>query len=303
MIDMVRGGVKKEAFDGKKVLDGQNKRRNSATGMGIKLKNSATVLGIKLGKALPDSIFACRHEMKYRISESKAVAIAQFIKPYLPVDRYSQLRPKGEYPIVSTYLDTKDFKLYRETLSGTKNRFKLRIRSYSDELDSPCFFEIKRRLNNIVIKNRVRVQQNDIESILSGMHLPPQKYKTDEQILKQFQLYMNYIKARPVVKIRYMRQAYEGDSDNRVRVTFDRKLSYNVTGLSDVSMNDQGWHSTGVGRVILEIKFTARYPAWLNQMVKCFDLQRQSMSKYATSIKRSFLHGLNAPEILAYNYG
>jgi hypothetical protein len=35
---------------------------------------------------------------------------------------------------------------------------------------------------------------------------------------------VNTINAAPVINIRYMRQAYEGD--NKVRITFDRQLKF-----------------------------------------------------------------------------
>ncbi len=270
---MVGVGVKKEAFDGKKVSDGQNKRRNSATGMEIRLKNSATVLGIKLGKTLGDNALACRYELKYRVSESKAAAIEQFVKSYLRLDRYSKLRRNGSYPVLTLYLDSKDLRLCRETLEGKKNRFKLRIRSYSDNSDSPCFFEIKRRVNRIIIKSRARTMRDDVAGLLRGRSLFSREYETDLKALEQFQLYMSGIGARPIVRLRYLRKAYESNSENRVRVTFDRKIYYNATGKPNLILNSPEWQRLAISFIVLEIKFTDRYPAWLSQMVKQFDLK------------------------------
>ena len=96
--------------------------------------------GAKTGKGagkLTDELLACRYEFKYRISESKAAAIEQFIKPYLYLDHYCKLQPSSTYPIVTLYLDSQGLRLCRQTLEGNKNRFKLRIRSYTDELNYP----------------------------------------------------------------------------------------------------------------------------------------------------------------------
>ncbi len=267
--------------------------RGTSTAKGSRKKN-AHPAGSTLQEKTRDYL-ACRYEMKYRISEAKATAIEQFIKPYIPIDHYSRLHPHGAYPIVSLYLDSNDLKLCRQTLRGQKNRFKLRIRSYSDEPDAPYFFEIKRRLNGIIIKSRVRVARDDLQTLLLGTGIPHQKYKTDEHILGQFQFYKHSINAKPVARIRYDRKAYEDDSDNRVRVTFDRNLCYNIGGSPIVSFNSRGWQRVELRQVILEIKFTALYPIWLSQMVKCFDLRRQSMSKYAASIKHSCSKGFCAP--------
>lgn len=237
--------------------------------------------------------------MKYLISEAKAEAIAQFTKLYLQPDRYSKLQRGGSYPIVSLYLDSDDLRLCRESLTGQKNRFKLRIRSYTDEPEYPRFLEIKRRVSNIIIKSRARVMDSNVPDLLAGSSLPPQDYTTDEEVLNQFQLYVKSINAKPVVLIRYMRQALEGDSHTRVRMTFDRELAYSVTRAPQVRLAGPGWqhNSLTMGGVILEIKFTDRYPSWLSQMVKYFELRQESISKYATSIRQSFSLGFCAPYV------
>lgn len=259
-------------------------------------------VGTVKGQTKPtvDRTLFCRHEIKYCITESKAAAVVQFIRPYLQLDRYSKLRRDRSYPIVSLYLDSENLLLCRQTLTGHKNRFKLRIRSYTDEPGYPRFFEIKRRMNTIIIKNRARVRNQDVTTLLSGSSLPPQDYSTDEKTLNQFQLYMNSINAKPKVLIRYMRQAYEDSSHNRVRVTFDRELAYNVTRSPEVLLNGRGWqhHPISLGGVILEIKFTARYPAWLSRMVACLNLRQDSFSKFATSITNACSLGFCAPRLL-----
>ena len=233
----------------------------------------------------------CRYEMKYVISESKAAAIVQFIEPYLKLDLYCRSQPSGSYPIVSLYLDSDNFQLCRESLGGLLTRFKLRIRSYSDDLDYPRFLEIKRRANTVIIKSRARIMPNDVSALLSGQYIPPlQSHQTEADTIKQFQLYMKGIGARPKILIRYMRQAYEGGDENRVRVTFDRQLDYKICGEPAVSLNGSGWQNNLSG-VILEIKFTGRYPAWLGRMVQYFDLQHRSMSKYVTSMEKAFRLG------------
>jgi len=258
------------------------KARRKTVGLYISLKrdsskrkidsypNNDNQSGLLNVSALPlDRMLGCRHELKYCISESKAEAIAQFIKPYLHLDRYCKAQPSGVYPISSLYLDSKDLQLCRESLEGHKNRFKLRIRSYNDDPDYPHFFEIKRRMNTIIIKSRAPVLRQDIAAFLSGLSLPARNYYSIEKdALNQFRLYMNSIGAGPVIRIRYMRQAFEDDSDNRVRVTFDRQLDYIVGSNPDVGVDGQGWQRNSLEAVILEIKFSSRYPAWLSRMIR-----------------------------------
>lgn len=253
----------------------------------------------KMPGDLVDRTLACRHELKYHISESEAEAISQYIKPYLQMDRYSKLQRSGDYPIVSLYLDSPDLQLCKESLRGHQNRFKLRIRSYTDEPDYPRFLEIKRRINTIIMKSRARVMDRDVQILLAGLPLPPQNYTADVGTINQFQFYMKNIGAKPAVLVRYMRQAYEGDSENRVRVTFDRQLAYCVTSVPAVRLGGGGWqqNSYTLGGVILEIKFTDRYPEWLSHMAKYFNLRQQSISKYASSIEESCALRFCAPEL------
>jgi SPX domain protein involved in polyphosphate accumulation len=272
---------------------------SSSSKLALKVKKGASSVGVRLHRRKKiDNMFACRHELKYRISESMARAVSQFIKPYLHPDRYAKLQSDGTYPIVSLYFDSASLNLCRETIEGKKNRFKLRIRSYSDDHQAPRFFEIKRRINNIIIKSRSRVRQEDVEPVIVQKSLILPTDCSDAKNLRQFQLYLHTLNAKPVVLVRYMREAFEGDSDNRVRITLDRQLSYKTTREHKVTFGGSNWHRVAMEFVILEIKFTARYPAWLTQMVKTLNLKQTAMSKYVKSVKQSCLMGFCAPQIV-----
>jgi hypothetical protein len=257
---------------------------------------------LKKPNELVDRTLSHRYELKYLVSEAKALVLMHFVEAYLPLDRYCELQPGGMIPIVSLYLDSHNLQLCRESMEGHKNRFKLRIRSYTDDLDYPRFFEIKRRVSSVIIKARARVEHCDIASLLLGLSLPEEDCHADQATLKQFKLYVNLINAAPVIKIRYMRRAYEGDSSNRVRITFDHQLAFNVSSAPEVSFNGPGWQRYPFNGVILEIKFSGSYPAWLNQMVRCFDLRQQSFSKYALSVKNACLRKFCAPKVPARIY-
>lgn len=244
-----------------------------------------------------DGMLACRYEMKYLVTEIEAAAMTSYVRPFLEYDKYSKLQRGGMYPIVSLYLDSPDLQLCRESLFGVKNRFKLRIRSYTDEPEYPRFFEIKRRINRVIMKSRARVTDQDVVALLRGRLLPPQGYTTDEAALSQFQFYVAAIHAGPMILIRYLRQAFESTSENRVRVTFDRELYYKVTGEPQVRLGGSGWQHNDltVGYAILEIKFTGCYPEWLSRMVRHFNLEARSISKFATSMEQSHRLGFCGP--------
>jgi hypothetical protein len=250
-------------------------------------------------KKTVDRMLACRYELKYIVTEIQAAAIAKYIGPFLEPDKYSKLRRGGHYPIVSLYLDSPELRLCKETLQGVKNRFKLRIRSYTDEPEYPRFFEIKRRINRVIMKSRARVMDEDVLLLLRGKLLPPRGYTTDEAALNQFQLYVATIGAGPMVLIRYLRQAWESTSENRVRVTFDRELCYKVTHEPYVRLGGSGWQESDVtrGTSILEIKFTGSYPVWLSRLVEDFELDVTAVSKYATSMEQAYRLGFCGPAL------
>lgn len=275
-----------------------HEKDSGSSKLALKLKKSVSFVGTKHRRKNIDNMLSCRYELKYRISDSKARAIARFIRPYLHRDRYAKLQSDGTYPIVSLYLDSDAFNLARETIEGKKNRFKLRIRGYSDDSNAPRYFEIKRRINNVIVKSRARVKQADVETVVAGRSIILPSDCSDGSTLRQFQLYMHSLHARPMVMVRYMREAFEGDSDNRVRITFDRQLRHKITREPIVSFSGNNWQHLPMEFVIFEIKFTARYPAWLSQMVKAFDLKQTAMSKYVESVKQSCTLGFCAPQMM-----
>lgn len=237
-----------------------------------------------------------RYEMKYFVTESQAALIKRLMGPYMQLDRYCVGQPDNRYTLCSLYLDSKDLRLCRESLEGHKNRFKLRVRRYSDDPSSPSFFEIKRRMNNIIIKNRTLVKSSNIAQYLKASSQLTGANKKDDSTLDQFRLYAASICARPMVQVRYARQAYQGGVDGRIRVTFDRKLAFRVTSKPEVTLNGTRWQYYPMEGVILEIKFTDFYPPWLGHITRSMELHRQSISKYARSIQHTCGMKFDAPQ-------
>lgn len=233
-----------------------------------------------------NTLLAKRYELKYRVPEHVAVAIRSYIKSFLQPDPYTARQPSGQYPISSLYLDSQHLHLFQETIVDKCNRFKLRIRGYDDDPNTPVFFEIKRKLNRIVYKSRAKVHKSQVESILNGAYIPDNLPEKDRVALQQFMHYCRCLLAKPVVLVRYQREAYENRSDSKVRITFDRELCYHPADKAMVKLNGPGWTRIPIDFVVLEIKFTARFPNWIKQLVQMFNLNRQSMSKYCSSVSQ-----------------
>src|SRR6266571_4109722 len=175
----------------------------------------------------PDRMQQSRFELKYLISENTAERLRDFVRCYLAMDEYSVGRPNYSYPVHSLYLDSDSLEIYWRTVNGDKNRYKLRLRYYSTHPDSPVFFEIKRRMNNCILKERGGVRQECVHLLLKG-HLPQVEHlvsKAPNQLvsLQNFCHLAYQIHALPKAHIFYMREAYVSD-DDQVRVTMDRKV-------------------------------------------------------------------------------
>lgn len=244
-------------------------------------------------------MLGCRNELKYLMAPSKAEAVRRYVADYLEVDPYSKIPRDGFYTIGSLYLDSHNLRLYRESVEGHKNRFKLRIRTYDDEPESPCFFEIKRRINTVILKSRTPVSRENAADVMLGRGIHLTDFSSDLEALNQFQLYARNINAEPVIQIKYERFAFESTCNNRVRVTFDRNLCFKTSRTLRLDLRGNGWQRMKLGGMVLEIKFTGRFPMWLNRMAKMFDLHFQSMSKYGCSVSNAALLGFCAPKMPA----
>ncbi|MDP6380369.1 MAG: VTC domain-containing protein, partial [Phycisphaerae bacterium] len=188
-----------------------------------------------------------------------------------------------------------DLALCRATMAGEKNRFKLRVRFYADDLKSHAFFEIKRRLNDVILKQRVQVRRSSVERLLAG-HWPRRSDLVNPArgnfgALQRFCELRDRIRAKGWAFVCYAREAYVPPDNNTVRVTFDRNL------MSWRYREDFGLKRSSsvvrprVGGVILEVKFTDRFPRWIRQMVRIFGLERTSMPKYVMCTKELLKSG------------
>ena len=229
-----------------------------------------------------------RFELKYRVSEAKAQQIRFFVQNYLPCDSYGITQPDLSYRVNSLYLDSNELKTFRDTINGDRNRFKLRIRYYDYE-DSPVFFEIKRRHNTVIRKKRARIHRWAVKELLAD-HFPTMDHlvnKTAEQreVLDEFSYLQNLLTAKPTMQVSYKREAYEPVESNAVRITFDREVKSSEV-LGGHNLVDNPGHFMAFGDdVILELKFTDRFPNWLQELTEYFHLRQESAAKYVDSIE------------------
>ena len=78
-----------------------------------------------------------RFELKYVISEQKARRIRNYISSFLELDENCAGKSDFSYAVHSLYIDSDHLQTYWDTINGNKNRFKLRIRYYTEDPATP----------------------------------------------------------------------------------------------------------------------------------------------------------------------
>ena len=244
----------------------------------------------------PDHAQLQRFELKYRVSESTARAMRQFVRCYLKPDEFAAHAPEFAYAVHTLYLDSPDLALYEATNGGDKNRFKLRIRFYDDGPDAPAFFEVKRRRNECISKLRAKVRRDAVSPLLAG-EWPQLRHLAKPDAKQLFALHefcrlMRLLKATPRSHVAYRREAWMSPTDNSLRVTFDRQVQCEPQFSS--CLNASVMESTAVqpfeSEVIFELKYTNRMPNWCGELIRAFGLVRGSAAKYVEGVALLGVH-------------
>jgi len=235
-----------------------------------------------------------RYECKYLLAEVTALEIQRALAGYLAPDEHAALRPDHSYSIASLYLDAPHLRLHRETRSGQRSRFKLRVRTYGDAAGDPVFFEIKRRHDAIVTKSRVMLPRRALADFFGGRLDAAELTPRDRACIAEFAGRVVELQAQPVVIVRYQRQAYVGTLEPGVRVTFDRQICSAPARSFEVRHGGTDWRTVEDQRVVLELKFRGAMPGWIQDAVRRFELRRTSYSKYSNSVVACGLDGLPA---------
>jgi hypothetical protein len=220
--------------------------------------------------------------------------VMKWIEPYVQPDSYAADHSGHIYINSSLYLDSIDFRIGRMVMEGMKNRFKLRIRSYDDDPRSPVFIEIKRRIDGVIEKDRVPVNREEGQGLLEGRIRAAHVARGDSlHDLEAFLRLAEAYGARPMMRVRYEREAYEALDSEPVRLTFDRELAYVFTPDANFSVNGRGWRTVTVPGIIFEVKFPNHYPFWVSEMIQGMQLQRVSIAKYILSLKDACKNRIN----------
>ncbi len=241
------------------------------------------------------------------IREARAVAIADFVSSYLRPSEHNGSGPIRGHPVISLYLDSPDFFFFRQAYTGHRNRMKLRIRFYDDQWERPAFLEIKRRVNDVICKDRAMISREGVRQILTG-GWPSRPFASDcahlkhgrrrQDVSDDFWGFANTVRARGMIYVSYYREIFESTTDEELRVTFDRSIHGSLyDGSARLRTPKRGWlpylppylAPFPKDGVILELKFDERAPNWMFDLVRIFNLRQTPVCKYSACI---FAQGL-----------
>lgn len=238
-----------------------------------------------------DRLQTRRFELKYHLDEQTAHAIRRVLRVHLEPDDYGASPELPIYSVHSLYLDSPDYALCRATLHGERNRFKLRVRYYDDSPLAPVSLEIKRREDRCIRKRRAFVRRDAVPALLAGKTPGVADLASSSprglDDLAAFCELVRRVDARPSAHVAYEREAWLSAGDGAVRVTFDRAVRCEPVTSARLQTAFRAPSRVFPKSVVLEIKFTDRFPAWLHELVARFSLRQESAAKYADGLATS----------------
>ena len=226
---------------------------------------------------------AQRYELKYIVPVSLKQPIRDFVQSYLELDEFAAGAVDYAYPIHSIYFDSDGLSTYQATENGDKNRFKLRVRYYDDKPESPVFLEMKRRFNDVIQKRRCMLPRHALREALTGdtAHVRPKEMEG----YTTFTHLMHHLDAKPKAHVAYVREAWMSHYDNSVRVTMDREVRVEPKFdlLPTTAMKSPVMPFGEM--MVLELKYTSRFPAWFQELTRTFHLSQSGGPKYSGGVK------------------
>ena len=235
-----------------------------------------------------------RYELKYVIPFHLIEPISDFVSVYCSLDKYSEKSEDRFYQVNNLYFDSPNYLFLKKRVEGSDNRFNLRIRSYDNSSETPCFLEIKQKKVNVVRKFREGVDDENWQGMFEipdyNMHREKNCVENSNKSLF-FRMAYSY-NATPKVLTQYRRKAYASDVNDYGRVTFDTDLRYQyeerynlipdenkMVPLDNDTLFDPGCN------IVLELKcHSTQVPLWMVDLIRYFNLRRRSFSKYVTGV-------------------
>lgn len=257
----------------------------------------------------PTPLHFRRVELKYIVPERRTAELVDRIAPFVDTDPFLIARGTTSYPVTSLYFDSFDLQSLFTKEAGWLSRRRIRLRTYHEffQPGKTLFFEIKRRHDFLVSKDRLPLTLTDADIDLASRttlrRLLMLARDGSQDSYEEALLLDAWYNLQPSTLVSYEREAYVGKADRDLRLTIDRKLKgvwkplglvgsppYRRCGVHPTlpRLMAYGAHQargpnplSASEYVIVELKFTHAIPAWTHQIIMAMNLQRSAYSKYA----------------------
>ena len=223
------------------------------------------------------------YERRFFIAPEVALRLRDFVTEYMDFDEFCVGQPDHNYSVHTIYLDSDGWRIYWRAAQGEQDRWKLRLRYYDEEPQSPVFCEVKHQTSDVITKQRGGVRREAVNSVLDG-HVPHPEQLTEKNpkclmAIERFVTLMLEWNARPRLHIFFQREAYVS-CDEKTRITLDRRIC--VSELSgNLLATQMDKPLIGEDRaVLLMLRFAERFPNWCRDMVRAFNLGEAFHSKH-----------------------
>jgi hypothetical protein len=241
-----------------------------------------------------------RHEFKYVLPLSARAEVLHIVGDHAEPDPYATAREDGllGYYSHTIYLDTVDLLGYQERLSEGRLRNRLRVRTYGRSGDrAPVFLEIKRKVDEWVVKHRARVC--DADTWTAHPHDRPwtdyaNAANGNGRFAATHFLCLDEGRRVPVSAVRYFREAYidrRDDGYGKIRLTLDREICAAVRpdgrrlyGPADVELMPRDW-------IVMEFKYSRDRPCWMREICRALRLRAVPVPKFGLSVARGVRAG------------
>lgn len=230
-----------------------------------------------------------RKEEKYIVTTDIYEKIVKTAGNRVIADEYS--KDNSFYQICNIYYDTEDNNLIRTSLQKPKYKEKIRLRSYgTPNKNTKVFLEIKKKYNGCVNKRRTTFRLNEAYTFANTGEIPEIKEYMNFQIMKELSYAIKTYNILPKVYLAYQRRAFFGADNPEFRLTFDKNivarrediaLEYGVFGERIIETNE----------MIMEVKYSERMPLWFIQILRDYNLEKASFSKYGTEYTNYIKNG------------
>jgi hypothetical protein len=251
-----------------------------------------------------------RIELKYVLPQAVVPELVARMSPYVDWDPFLA-NGGSSYPVTSLYFDSYDFHSLFAKEAGWLARRRIRLRTYSERftLGNTAFFEIKRRHDFLVSKDRLPLTLTE-DATAPGVTLRRLLRLTrdgSQTAVDEAKSMAAWYNLRPAALVSYDRVAFVSRNDPELRITIDRDLRgswrplglggsapYQRCGIHPVlprlmaygAHQAQGPHPLSATRhVVVELKFAHGIPRWLHDIIAGMNLARSAYSKYGSVVR------------------